>query len=327
MKFLLRFIFLFVTCSSLGQVSRAYVNSRFQNSVLKVTTTDGNYIFKGISSEIIETSFIPLKETKTWNSHLEKQIISTPEITFKKTDRKLFYSTDGIQLVITKKPLHIAYYYKNKPLISERKGYIKTHTTELLDFNLKPNENLYGGGSRALPMNRRGYRLELYNKAAYGYETEAPLMNYCLPVVVSSENYMIHFDNSQTGFLDLDSQKDNSLQFETIGGPKKYQIIASNTWEQTISAYTSFTGKQPMIPRWALGNFASRFGYHSEKEVRDVTRRFKQDSIPLDALILDIYWFGKTIKGTMGNLEFDTDSFPKPQQLINDLKKTILKQY
>ena len=58
-----------------------------------------------------------------------------------------------------------------------------------------------------------------------------------------------------------------------------------------------------MPPRWAFGNFASRFGYHSEAEARKTIEKFKAEKIPVDAIILDLYWFGKTIQGTMGNLE------------------------
>ena len=54
-----------------------------------------------------------------------------------------------------------------------------------------------------------------------------------------------------------------------------------------------------MLPRWALGNFASRFGYHSQKETLETIEKFKQEDIPVDAIILDLYWFGKELKGTM----------------------------
>lgn len=43
--------------------------------------------------------------------------------------------------------------------------------------------------------------------------------------------------------------------------------------------------------------------------------------MPVDAVILDLYWFGKTVQGTMGNLAFDKDSFPKPKKMIKKLKK------
>jgi alpha-glucosidase (family GH31 glycosyl hydrolase) len=169
-------------------------------------------------------------------------------------------------------------------------------------------------------MNRRGYRLPLFNRAHYGYETHSELMNYTLPIVLSSKQYMIHFDNAPIGYLDFDSKKKNTLTYETISGRKTYQIIAGESWYDIIDSYTDLTGKQPMLPRWALGNFSSRFGYHSQKEILETIDKFREEKMPVDAIILDLYWFGKEVKGTMGNLAFHTDSFPRPKQMINTLK-------
>jgi len=177
-------------------------------------------------------------------------------------------------------------------------------------------------------MNRRGNRLPLYNKAHYGYEQHSEQMNFSIPLVYSSNLYGIHFDNAPIGYLDLDSKHDNVLTYETIGGRKTYQVMAADSWPELIAAYTSLTGRQPLPPRWALGNFASRFGYHSEKEARAIVDQFAAQQIPLDAIIFDLYWFGKEIKGTMGNLEFDPDNFPDPKKMIADFSgqgvKTVL---
>ena len=42
-------------------------------------------------------------------------------------------------------------------------------------------------------------------------------------------------------------------------------------------------------------------------------------------MILDLYWFGKTIKGTMGNLEVYKDSFPDFEGMISRLKEKGIK--
>jgi oligosaccharide 4-alpha-D-glucosyltransferase len=177
-------------------------------------------------------------------------------------------------------------------------------------------------------MNRRGNRLQLYNRAHYGYETRAELMNFTMPLVMSSKIYAVHFDNEPIGYLDLDSKKDNTLAYETISGRKTYQVIVADSWSDLITNYTDLTGKQPLLPRWALGNFSSRFGYHSEEETRKTIDRFIKDEIPVDAIILDLYWFGKTVQGTMGNLDWDKDKFPNPTKMISDLNdkgvKTVL---
>lgn len=131
---------------------------------------------------------------------------------------------------------------------------------------------------------------------------------------------MIHFDNAPIGYLDLDSKGDNTLVYETIGGRKSYQVIAGADWPALMQQYTLLTGRQPMPPRWTFGNFSSRFGYHSEQETRETVSRFLEDSIPLDAVVIDIYWFGADIKGHMGNLEFLADSFPNPVKMMADFQ-------
>ncbi len=327
---------LFITILSLIVASSLFAQSTtrkfkgfkdFKNQ-LEVYTNDGKYIIKAYNDRIIETSFIPEGEIFNAFSYavVMKPVETKTQIT--ENNQSLLFKTDGISVKIEKSPFKISYYFNNKLLISENKGYIKNDKYEILNFSLDKDEALFGGGARVLGMNRRGNRLELYNRAHYGYTTESSLMNYSIPMVLSSKIYAVHFDNAPIGFLDLDSKGTNELNYETISGRKTYQVIAGDTWCDLIDQYTELTGKQPLPPRWAFGNFSSRFGYHSEKETRETVNKFIQDSIPVDAVIIDIYWFGKNIKGTMGNLAWYTDSFPTPKKMIADFKekgvKTIL---
>ena len=291
-----------------------------ENRTLKITVNDGVYKIVPYNNNIIETTFTPTGEVEKTESHaviLEPKDI---DISFLETANEVVLMTGEIMTKVQKSPFQIKYYHNNKLLISEAKGYVKNDSLETIDFNIKSNEILYGGGARALGMNRRGNRLKLYNKAHYGYETRSELMNYTMPIVVSSDKYLLHFDNAPIGFLDLDSKQNNHLIYETISGRKTYQIVAASTWPKLIDQYTNLTGKQPMPPRWALGNFASRFGYHSQYEVEKTINRFKDLNVPIDAVILDLYWFGKTITETMGNLEVFRDSFPDFEGMIYRLK-------
>lgn len=287
--------------------------------VPSVKVNDGIYIFLSYSTEVIETTFVPNDEELDLNSHavIKKPNFSNFEVTERAKD--VLIKTNGIEIVITKSPFQISYYYKDKFIISEKAGYVKNDGLETIQFNLTKDEVLYGGGARSLGMNRRGNKLQLYNRAHYGYETRSELMNYTMPIVLSSKQYMLHFDNAPIGFLDLDSNGDNTLRYETISGRKTYQVIVGESWYNIIDNYTDLTGKQPMLPRWALGNFSSRFGYHSQEEVEMTIAKFKEEEIPVDAIILDLYWFGKELKGTMGNLEVFRDSFPDFEGMIKRL--------
>jgi len=322
-------VFLLLSSVAFAQnANRKFENFKKTNNSLEVSTSDGTYIFKAYSDKIIETSFVPEGQSFDPISHA---VILTPKSGFakiKSDKNNIHFVTNGIDVSIQKSPFKIAYSYKTKELLSEKNGYTKKDSTEVLDFNIDATEVLYGGGARALGMNRRGNRLQLYNRAHYGYETRAELMNFCIPLVLSSKIYAVHFDNAPIGFLDLDSKKDNTLAYETISGRMTYQVIAGDSWTDLIASYTDLTGKQPLIPRWALGNFSSRFGYHSQEEVVKTIDKFTKDEIPVDAIILDLYWFGKSIKGTMGNLDWDKDNFPTPSKMIADLNakgvKTVL---
>ena len=324
----LLFLLLFTAVTFAQNANRNYLSHTWKNNLLEVKTSDGTYRIKPYSNKIVETSFVPNGEVFNPNSHA---VIKTPEkvnASVSKTATSISLVTNNITVVINKAPFRITYSNQGKVLLSEKTGYIKKDSTEILQFNLDNSEMLFGGGARALGMNRRGNRLALYNRAHYGYETRAELMNFCIPLVLSSKMYAVHFDNGAIGHLDLDSKKNNTLEYETISGRKTYQIIVGDTWEDLVSNYTDLTGKQPMPARWTLGNFSSRFGYHTQEEVEKTINRFQTDGIPVDAIILDLYWFGKEVKGTMGNLDWDKDQFPNPEKMIADLKakgvKTVL---
>ena len=321
-----KILLLIIPIFSIAQnANRKFESFKEINNTLEINVSDGQYILKTYSNKIVETTFLPKGETFNPVSHA---VILAPKNAFFKTldsGNTIDFLTTGINIKIQKSPFKISYLYKGKELLSEKTGYIKKDSTEILDFNLDKTEILYGGGARAIGMNRRGNRLQLYNRAQYGYETRAELMNFTMPIVMSSKIYAVHFDNAPIGYLDLDSKKENSLQYETISGRKTYQVIAGDSWEDLISNYTSLTGKQPLPARWTLGNFSSRFGYHSQEEVEKTIRKFNEENIPVDAIILDLYWFGKTIKGTMGNLEWDKDNFPNPIKMIADLNEKNIK--
>jgi oligosaccharide 4-alpha-D-glucosyltransferase len=321
-------LFLISSFSFAQNADRKYEKNNLKDGVLTITTSDGDYLIKILTENIAETSFIPKGETYNPISHAVILQPKAENLIVLEKSKSITYSSNGIIIAIQKSPFQISYSYKNKAVISERLGYVKKDSTQVIEFNLDPKENLYGGGARVLGMNRRGNRLQLYNRAQYGYETRAELMNYTIPLVLSSNKYAIHFDNPAIGYLDLDSKKDNTLAYETISGRKTYQVIVGDSWENITENYTRLTGRQPLPPRWAFGNFSSRFGYHSQEEVIKTINKFKEEKIPVDAIILDLYWFGKTVQGTMGNLDWDKENFPDPEKMISDLNqkgvKTIL---
>lgn len=315
-----------ISVSASGQATgRQFSKIQVLSDRIEIQVSDGTYHIEVLNDFIVHTSFFPYDKELSDFSFAAVMNAKKIDFTLTEEGNNISVRSKGICLKITKSPFRIQYYNQDEFLIAENRGFSMRDSLMTLNFGIDKAEVLYGGGARVLGMNRRGNRLQLYNRAHYGYETRSELMNYTLPLFLSSKKYAVLFDNASAGFLDLDSQKNNEVTYETETGIPNYYVIAGNSWLHLTEQYTRLTGTQPLPPRWAFGNFSSRFGYHSQAETEATVRKFQKENIPLDAVIIDIYWFGKDIKGTMGNLQWYTDSFPNPEKMIRRFSKKGVK--
>jgi len=301
--------------------------SRKQNT-FEVQVNNGVYVLTPYSNSIVHAAFYPDSGAIKNYSFAAVMQPKTISAAIEKAPEKITLTTGALRVEIHKSPFSIRYYHNDSFLFSEKEGYAVTDTSSKRTLSLEGDAVLYGGGERVLGMNRRGHRLQIYNRAHYGYTTHSELMNYAIPMYLSSKKYAVLFDNASHAFLDLDSKGDNTVTYETFGGTTNYFVVAGEEWYDLTRHFTQLTGRQPLPPRWAFGNFSSRFGYHSQEEVLATIDKFFRDSIPVDAVILDLYWFGPDIKGHMGNLSWDEKAFPAPEKMMDSLKsqgvKTIL---
>jgi len=344
--------------TSLASDNNYLYHKRSGNSVV-INTNLATVTLNAYGEGAIATHYQSI-ENKLPASHLPSFAIKEKAIShafnIKEDKKQLTLTSNKLSAVINKSPFSISYFQKrkhqeNKLLIAEQPGFFSGSVNEVTEiatsedssttsqktknqpvqgfrFLLNDTEKLLGGGERVLGMDRRGQSFPLYNRAHYGYTTQSEQMNFSIPAVMSSEKYIVLFDNSAKGYMDLAKKEKNTLEFSAVAGRMAYIVFSAETYPKLLNNYVDVTGKQPLPPRWSLGNYASRFGYRSENEVRATVKKFIDLDFPLDALILDLYWFGKDIKGHMGNLAWDKGAFPEPEKMISDLKeqgvKTIL---
>ncbi|BFM10082.1 glycoside hydrolase family 31 protein [Simiduia litorea] len=298
----------------------SYQSHTLKGQTLNVQTDQGNLAITLHNQQAMEISYQPEHIKQLPSFALSPTSTQPTTANFSSTKDQLHFGSEQLTVVVDKNPLTLSYQRHGKPLVKEESGLFVQDAIRGFRFSLDANEKILGGGQRVMGMDRRGQRMPLYNKAHYGYETESQQMYFGLPAVFSSNKYIIVFDNSATGNLDIGATEASILQFDAVGGRTSYLIVSGDSYPHLINGYTQLTGRQPLPPRWAFGNFASRFGYRSEQEVRDTVSKFREQDFPLDALVLDLYWFGKDIKGHMGNLAWDKDAFPTPVKMIQDLK-------
>jgi oligosaccharide 4-alpha-D-glucosyltransferase len=194
------------------------------------------------------------------------------------------------------------------------------------NITLAEDEKIFGGGERALPLNRRGYKFPLYNNPWYGYSNGADALNFSVPFFTSSKGYGLFFDNASKGYVDIGKTDSNVFEAGFSSGELNVFVIFGKDYKEILSSYFKLTGTQPLPPRWAMGNFMSRFGYTSEAQTKEIAGKMKKENIPFDAIIFDLFWFGDSIKRTMGNLDWvNKTAWPNPKKMIGDFNKQNIK--
>jgi alpha-glucosidase (family GH31 glycosyl hydrolase) len=296
---------------------------------LFITTNHGTLSYRFFSDHIIKAMFISDMQGPSADTSIS--VVLKPSIVQARlvdSIGKLFWIGRDLCLVIQKQPLGVTYYYHHQPLLTEERGFFEKEHTKGVRFKLGDDEAIYGTGERAVPLNRRGYKLELYNHPDYNYGLNARNLNYTMPVLLSGKKYLLFIDNNAKAYLDIAETEDDVLEFGTIAGPLRYYLVAGDSYENIMSSYTKLVGRQPLPPRWALGNLQSRMAYRSQQEVEGVVDEMIQKDFPLDAVILDFYWFGDSIKGYLGHLDWYKKNWPHPEAMIRNFKekgvKTIL---
>ncbi len=100
-------------------------------------------------------------------------------------------------------------------------------------------------------------------------------------------------------------------------------------YENCLHDFFHLCGKTPLLPRYALGNWWSRFYPYSDKEYCDLMDRFAEEEIPLSVAVIDMDWHLRNIdpqngKGWTG-YTWNPELFPEPKNFLEALHKRNLK--
>ncbi|MEM6263951.1 MAG: TIM-barrel domain-containing protein [Bacteroidota bacterium] len=267
---------------------------------------------------------VTLKRDPDRNPDLSGDLVGLPDVVAPKInigEKFTSYTNGEYELRVHHDPLRIEYFKGDQQLFFDADGLFMDSKDQImgLRMQLKPSEALYGTGSRALPMNRRGQRFAVYHSAMYGYEFGEPTINISLPILISSRGYALIFDTPYRGYFDLEKSERELAEFgaKTKKG-LSYVIIPGDTPEKLVQEISQVTGKQPLPPRWALGYIQSRYGYKTVDEMQSTVEQLQAADYPLDAVILDLYWFGD--KDQMGKLDWDENQFPNVEGVLEKLE-------
>ncbi len=302
----------------LGSFRRVVVRKQ----AISVVTTAGTLEFRQFPGNIVQTTFEGnrYKGEQVSNAVL-LQPLAAPNVV-KNDARELVLQAGTTTITLRKRNMRVA--YGNGPVFT---GYEQKSDHQVLQFGLAAGEPLFGTGSRSIPLNRYGYKVELNNNPWYGYSTDADNLNFSMPFLQSARGYGLFFDNPSRGYLDMGKTNPTLLEAGFRAGKLQFYTFTGGNPAAIIKGFTALVGRMPMPPRWALGNFMSRFGYKTQQEVMDIADMMKAQQFPFDAVIIDLFWFGDGVHGAwnMGNLDWDKKRFPDPEKMIADLQQQNIK--
>ena len=144
---------------------------------------------------------------------------------------------------------------------------------------------------------------------------------------------------SKDGFSSLDDStnflyiKDSdSFVARRKGTVDLYLFCYGRDYQDELTDFYRLTGFPPMLPRFALGNWWSRFFPYTQDGYIELMRQFNKRLIPISVSVLDMDWHRRKIPQKYGSgwtgYSWNRDLFPNPKEFIDwlhtDGKKVAL---
>jgi alpha-glucosidase len=180
------------------------------------------------------------------------------------------------------------------------------------------DENYFGLGDKAGPMNRRNRSFTNWNTDEFGWQESSDPLYKTIPFFIGLRNgsaYGLFFDNTYRSVFDFGKESADYFSFGAEGGELNYYFIAGPEPKKIIEDYTAMTGRTPLPPLWTLGYQQSRYSYYPESRAREIVKTLREKKIPADAIYFDIDY-------QRGNAPFtiNREYFPTFEKMISDFR-------
>ena len=180
------------------------------------------------------------------------------------------------------------------------------------------DENYFGLGDKAGPMNRRNRSFTNWNTDEFGWQESSDPLYKTIPFFIGLRKgmaYGLFFDNTYRSVFDFGKESSDYFSFGAEGGELNYYFMAGPEPKKTIEEYTAMTGRTPLPPLWTLGYQQSRYSYYPESRAREIVKTLREKKIPADAIYFDIDY-------QQGNAPFtvNREYFPTFEKMISDFR-------
>ena len=158
--------------------------------------------------------------------------------------------------------------------------------SSIFSIGLSPNERFYGGGSTSREhIQHRGEILRMW--ATYQH-TEIPV-----PCLMSSAGWGVFNNATRKNYFDVGCTDSGEMRIYNTDNKADIFIMLSDGMPGLLDLYTSLTGRNYLLPKWAYG-FC--FGPNMKEDQWDIlgdALRLREGGFPCDLLWLEPQWMSK----------------------------------
>ncbi|MDR2952000.1 MAG: glycoside hydrolase, partial [Treponema sp.] len=133
---------------------------------------------------------------------------------------------------------------------------------------------------------------------------------------ILSKSGVTAIDDSQTLALDASGW----VQARREGKTDIYLFAFGRNYRACLKDFYRLTGPTPLLPRWALGNWWSRFWRYTEQSYKDLIERFEMEKIPFSVSVIDMDWHLTDIDPALGSgwtgFTWNRELFPDPKAFL-----------
>ena len=201
-------------------------------------------------------------------------------------------------------------------------GTIKNHWPFVYEYSMAKDDMIFGENTRGI--NKRGFHYVSWcSDKPGGNESDSSLYG--------AHNFIVIFGKRVTGlFFDTPAKiefdigwtdYDSLLVKSDVDGLFLYEITSCESGRKEalkdiVKQFRIIIGQSYIPPFWGFGYQQSRWGYKTEKDVREVVEKYKKAKLPIDSICLDIDYMEDYMDFTV-----DEKKFPDFARLNEELGK------
>lgn len=148
---------------------------------------------------------------------------------------------------------------------------------------------------------------------------------------IFSSNGIAEIDDSNSFLFN----EDGSINLRNNKGTDKYIFYFGDDYLGGLKEFSLLCGKTPLLPKYALGNWWSRYYAYTQDEYLNLIKRFSDENIPFTVATIDMDWHivknvPKDVKPTIiqgagwTGYTFEKELFPDYKAFLKELKNSNL---